>query len=292
MKINGVNVRRSYIETPLMDERKWAKIPHIPADVVFGDLEDSCPVDRKAEARVKVVSLLHDPGFLSSRELACRPNALETPWGRDDLAALAKARAPYVIYPKVRACDEVREVMRIFEREGASPEIMLIIETPQAIMDLARIASCPGVSGLMFGYGDYATEAGMKRGRDGHLPREPFLYARTKTLTVAKALGLEAAEGLLLSDMKDLDAARAVAETSRSFGFTAMAAVYPPHVDIVNDAMNPTLDEVRAARRIIDAREGARGLPAAAEDGHWISAQRIRDAQRTVALARALGIEA
>ena len=292
MKVQGVTVRRSYLETPIMDEHKWGKIPHIPADVVFGDLEDSCPVDLKVHARAKVVSLLQQPDFLGARELACRPNALETPWGRDDLTALAKAKAPYMIYPKVRTADEIREVMSIFEREGASPEVMLIVETPQAILDLARIASCPGVSGLMFGYGDYAAEVGIGSLRDGNMHREEFLYARTKTLTVAKAFGLEAAEGLMLSDLKDLAAAREAATVSRSYGFTAMAAVYPPHVGIINDIMSPTPEEVLWARRAVDAHEAARtrGVPAAV-DGHYVGAQRIQEAQRKVAVARALGID-
>ena len=118
--------------------------------------------------------------------------------------------------------------------------------------------------------------------------REAFLYARTKTLTVAKALGLEAAEGLMLPDLKDLAAAREAAETSRSYGFTAMAAVYPPHVGIINDVMSPTPVEVRWSMRALDADADAR---AGGVDGHYLGAQRIREAQRIVAVARALGID-
>ena len=72
-----------------------------------------------------------------------RPGRLSTTWGRHDLEALAGAKAPFVIYPKARTADEVREVIEIFEQHGSRPELMLIIETPQAVLRLEQIAACP-----------------------------------------------------------------------------------------------------------------------------------------------------
>ena len=34
---------RSILETPILDDHKWAKLPSLPADMVFVDLEDSVP---------------------------------------------------------------------------------------------------------------------------------------------------------------------------------------------------------------------------------------------------------
>src|SRR5262245_11312110 len=108
-----------------MDERKWSKVPEIPADVFFADMEDSVPPSLKPAAREKVLGLVEDPGYFGGREFICRPNNLSTPWGREDLEALAEAKAPFVLYPKVRTAAEMREVAQIFARRGAAPEIML-----------------------------------------------------------------------------------------------------------------------------------------------------------------------
>lgn len=292
MKINGITIRRTYLETPIMDERKWEKIPAIPADVVFGDIEDSCAPNLKEQARYKVVELIKDPTFLGGRELTCRPNNLSTPWGREDLEALAEAKAQYILYPKVRSLEEIYEVKRIFDRRGAAPEIMLIIETPQAVLNLKEIAACPGVTGLMFGPGDLSMETGTALVRGRHAFMEGFLYSRTKTLTTARAYGLEAVEGLFLADLKDLEAVRQAAELSRLFGFTGMGMFYPPHVPIVNEVMTPTAEDVRWARRLIEAYEEARerGLAAVTVDGRWVTVHQYIGAQRTLKVAEALGM--
>lgn len=276
------SLRRSYIECPPMDERKWSKVPSIPADVFLADMEDSVPPSLKEQAREKVLSLIKDPGFFGGREFICRPNNLSSPWGHDDLEALAQANAPFILYPKVRTGEEMRSVKRIFDRHGTSPEIQVIIETPQAIVNLGEIAACPGVTGLMFGPGDLSMETGIALLDGQKFFEEGYLYGRSKTVMVAKAYGLETTEGLFLTDLKDLESFRRAVQLSKMLGFTGNMCFYPPHVPIINEIRTPTDAELLWANRVIEAYEEARerGLAAVTIDDKWITIHQYTDAQR------------
>lgn len=292
MKVNGVAIRRSYMEVPTMDEKKWEKLPGIAADVFYADMEDSVPPSLKEKARDKVVSLIKDPSYFGGREFICRPNNISTPWGREDLEAIAAAKAPFVLYPKVRSVEEMREVKGIFERHGATPEIMLLVETPQIVLDLKEIASVPGVAGLAFGPGDLSLETGISLldGREAF--RDGFLYPRSKTIMVARALGLEAIDGLFVADLKDLESVRSTVVRSRLLGFTGMQTFYPPHVPIVNEALTPQAAEVAWCKRVVEAYEEAkaRGEGAVTVDGKWVTIHQFKGAQQALVIAKALGL--
>ena len=80
--------RRSALYTPASNPRAIAKARQLWCDVVILDLEDAVAPHSKASAREIAVEAVRDGGF-GSRELVVRVNALGTPWGDEDLAAIA-----------------------------------------------------------------------------------------------------------------------------------------------------------------------------------------------------------
>lgn len=275
------SARRTYIECPTMDERKWNKIPGIPADVFLTDMEDSVAPALKEGAREKVTGLVRDPSFFDGREFICRPNNIFSPWGLDDITALAEAGAPFILYPKVRSAGELREVYAIFERAGANPEIQVIIETPEAVLALPEIAACPGVGGLLFGPGDLSMETGTALLDGDSFFADGFLYARTKTLMTARAFGLEATEGIFIANLKDSDEVRRSAERSAKFGFSGNMLIYPPHVPVVNDVRTPSEEKIEQARQLVREYEAAReeGKNAVTlESGAWVTVHQYQGA--------------
>jgi citrate lyase beta subunit len=282
--------RRSFFEVPIMEERKWSKVPQIAADVFMLDMEDSCPPGLKEAARARIVDLIAAPAYLGGREFIVRPNNLDTPWGRADLEALAAARAPFIIYPKVREAAEIHTILEIFARHYHQPEIMLIIETPQAVLRLEQIAGCPGVSTLLMGPGDLAMETGIEMFEGPDLFADGFLYARGKVVMAAKAFGLQPADAVFTADLKDEAAVRRSAALSRKMGFTGLLTFYPPHVPIINAVMSPAPEAIEAASRLVAAYdEGrARGLAAITVDGKWATIHQYTAAQRLLAQAAAL----
>jgi citrate lyase beta subunit len=257
-------LRRSYFEAPIMDERKWAKVPTIPADVFLADMEDSVPGPLKERARKKVAALVGDPSFFAGREMVCRPNNLSTDWGRDDLEALAEVGAEFILYPKARSAAEVRDVASIFTKHGLKPEIQLLIETPQAVLRVEELSECDLVSGLAFGPGDLAAETRIAHWSKAGTFTDGFLYARSRIVMAARASGLQAIDAAFLGDPKDLNSMCAAAEHSYLMGFDGMISFYPPHVPIINARFEPGVDEIAEAQTIVQRYEEAQAAGRAA----------------------------
>src|ERR1700677_3561829 len=91
MILNRYSHIRSVLETPVLDGRKWVKIPSIPCDAVLVDMEDSVPQARKEEGRQKVLEVIGERSFFAGRVVIPRPNPLASPWGYADIVGLAHA---------------------------------------------------------------------------------------------------------------------------------------------------------------------------------------------------------
>ena len=268
---------RSILETPILDERKWAKVPSIACDAVLLDLEDSVPPERKEAARERVLEELGRSEYLRGRLPLPRANALDTPWGEDDLRALAAAGAGLIAYPKA---NDVEELRRVRELTGPEVELVPIVETARAVIELEAIAREAGVAGLMFGPYDLAIDAGWS----GPLHPDAFHYPRSKLSLVGSAYELPVYDMVFVDDLRDLAAVRAAALRARELGFDGMATFYPPHVDAINEVFTPSPDEVSAADEVVSAYESALAGGAAAlqSDGRALIVQDYKRARRVL----------
>src|SRR4030095_11623935 len=84
-----IRPRRSVLFMPGSNARAMEKARTLPADGIVLDLEDGVAPDAKAAARNQVVEAVRQ-GY-GRREVIVRVNGLGTPWGRDDLIAIATA---------------------------------------------------------------------------------------------------------------------------------------------------------------------------------------------------------
>jgi citrate lyase beta subunit len=248
---------RSIMETPLLDEHKWQKIPSIPADVIFIDLEDSLPPARKDEGRARAVGVLGDVDFFGGRVVLSRPNALDTPWGRDDIQALAEGGSTCVALPKIHNVEEVIEAQELFRAAGADPDIFAIIETAQAVLEAGRIAAHDKVVALMFGAGDLTVDSGIPLlGPDKEL-NPAILPAKMQAVLAGAAYGRLTSDIAFLPDIRDLVEVRRRYQQSRQLGFTTGVTFYPPHVEIINEIFAPSPDDVEDAAMVIAEYEAA-----------------------------------
>jgi len=277
---------RSLIETPIMDDHKWAKIPDIPADSFLVDLEDSVPPPLKEAARTRVQDYLRRPEYFGDRLVIARPNHISTPWGRDDVIALAEAGAACVAFPKCANAEEVIEVQELFRAHGADPDIFAAIETAPAVLDVADIAALDKVVAIGLGAGDLSADMGVSLyGPDGQL--NPMLdTARVLVSIAGSASDCLTCDFVYAPDVRDLVEIRRRLETSRLLGYTTVGTFYPPHVALINEVFSPSAAEVESANEVIGIYEEAveSGLNAVAlESGRTIL---VHDYQK------ALGIRA
>jgi citrate lyase beta subunit len=279
---------RSILEVPILNEKYWSKVPTVAADAIMLDLEDSVTPENKDDARAAVVEALADQDYFGGRAVIVRCNNIATPWGHADLEALGRADGDFVIsYPKVETQDEIRKVQVMMSAAGRARGLHVMVETARALIELDRIASSDGVIGLHFGYVDFAADVGSRPFDDNDLFGPANHYARAKISIAAAAYKLFATGGSLIPEYKDLEKVRSFVKMWADLGYTAVIAVSPAHLEIVNEVMTPNAEEVNHARRVSEAYEGVleRGEPAAVLDGRVITMPDYRVAQLTLARA-------
>lgn len=248
---------RSIIETPILDEHKWAKIPSIPADAFLIDLEDAVPAPGKERARELAVAHVRDPSYFDGRVTIARPNHLSTPWGREDLDAFAEAGVTCLAYPKLETAEELLEVQALLRAKGADPDIFAIVETSRSVLEIDKIAAVDKVVALMFGSGDLSVDAGIPLfGRDGLL-NPAFDWAKQRTVLAGAAFGRLTVDIAFLKDLRDLDETRLRYGDARQLGFTTGVTFYPPHVAVLNEIFGPSDADIAEAEEIITTYEAA-----------------------------------
>ena len=243
---------RSLLYMPASNRRAIDKARGLDTDAVALDLEDAVAPEMKAEARAALLEELAAGGF-GHRRLIARINALDTPWGHDDLAALAAAPVEAVLVPKVDDADDVIALSRAMDAAGYSPGVKLwvMIETPRAVLALERIAACAATTRLaafVLGLNDLAKDTGMAQ-----LPgRAVFLPVLTLAVLAARAHGLAILDGVC--NAID-DSARLEAECvqARDGGFDGKTLIHPAQLAIANRVFAPDDDAVAEARAIVAA---------------------------------------
>lgn len=279
---------KSILEVPILNEKFWSKVPGAPADAIMMDLEDSATPANKTEVRGRILQALDAPAYFGGRQIVVRVNNLATPWGRDDLAAMAASPTDHIVcYPKVETADEARAALAILRAQHPDRGLYVMIETARAMIELDRIASIDGVVGLHFGYVDYAADVGSQpfneAGDDLYAPANH--YARTKIAVAAAAYGLFATGGSLVPDYRDLAKVESFIRGWARLGYTACIGLSPAHLEIINRVMTPTEAEIAAARQVSDTYEAAvgRGDPAAVLNGKVITNPDYRVARLVLA---------
>ena len=168
-----VRPRRSVLYMPGSNERALQKATAIPADALILDLEDAVAPDEKAAAARERVAAMVRARPYGRREVVIRVNALETPWGIDDLRTAVEAEPDAILVPVSRLGD-MTSAAKILASLHAAPAIRLwaMMETPASILnarDIAAVAADPGsrFACLVLGTNDLPRNRGRGRSATG-----------------------------------------------------------------------------------------------------------------------------
>src|SRR6188474_2643322 len=133
--------RRSMLYVPGCNARYLNKARTLRVDSVILDLGDPILVEKKVESRRYVVEAVLAGGY-GRREVVVRVNDLDSPWGRDDVKAVAGIGADAVLFPNVESREDVLEALAELDAAGGSHlPIMLMIESPAGVLRAEQIAS-------------------------------------------------------------------------------------------------------------------------------------------------------
>ena len=272
--------RRSMLYVPGSVARYLEKARTLPVDSLILDLEDPVLPEMKAEARSNVVAAIRQGGF-GHREIVVRVNALDTPWGMDDLLALADAGADAILFPKIESKQDVLHALNALERAGHGEiPIMVLIETPFGVMRAEEIAgSSDRIACIVMGTSDLTNELHARITQE----RLPMLYCLSQCLLAARAHKRSIVDGVHL-DIKDMHSFEYACRLARDLGFDGKSLIHPHQVSYCSDAFTPKQSSVDYARRIIAAltEANAAGRGVAVVDDRLVENLHVESAKRTL----------
>jgi len=289
--MTALKPRRSVLYMPGSNARALEKARTLPADALILDLEDAVAPDAKDIARKQVVEAASAKVF-GYREIAIRINGLGTPWGKDDLKAVAASGADAMLVPKVESADEAAALSAALDEAGApaSLKLWIMFETPRAVLNAATIGGAGGrLSLLVAGTNDL-----VKEFHGLHTPgREGLLPILTLLLAAARANGLAALDGVY-NDIQNAEGFAAACAQGRALGFDGKTLIHPSQVEPCNTAFSPGEAEVADARKILAAFDlpENRAKGAISLDGRMVERLHADIAARIVAMSDAIAARA
>jgi malyl-CoA/(S)-citramalyl-CoA lyase len=274
------------------NEKMAAKLPDVArqADILLGNLEDAVPVDRKEAAREGLVRIGREVD-LGDAALWARMNALDSPWVLDDLLRLVGDigdRLDVIMVPKVEGPWDIHYVDRLLAQLEARHRLTrpilvhAILETALGVANVEEIAtSSPRMQGMSIGPADLAASRRMKTTRvgGGHpgyvvlADPDPELTGAARPRaqqdlwhsTIARMVDACAAAGILpfygpFGDIADTEGCEAQFRAAFILGCVGAWSLHPRQLEIARRVFSPDPEEVRFARRVLEAIPDGRGV--------------------------------
>jgi malyl-CoA/(S)-citramalyl-CoA lyase len=274
------------------NEKMADKLPAVArrADILLGNLEDAVPVDRKEAAREGLVRIGREVD-LGEAALWTRVNALDSPWVLDDLLRLVGEigdRLEVVMVPKVEGPWDIHYVDRLLAqleaRHGLRRPILVhaILETALGVINVEEIATAsPRMQGISIGPADLAASRRMKTTRvggghpgyavladpEGELtgPARRSAQQDPWHSTIARMVDACAAAGILpfygpFGDIADEAGCEAQFRAAFVLGCVGAWSLHPRQIEIARRVFSPDPEEVRFARRVLEAIPDGRGV--------------------------------
>ena len=284
-----IRPRRSVLYMPGSNARALEKAKSIAADALILDLEDAVAPDAKAQARDQVCAAVKAGGY-GKRELVIRINALDTPWGKDDLAAAAAAAPDAILLPKPGSGADIVAAADALKSAPEKTRLWAMIETPLAILNVQDIAAASRLAGTRLACFVMGTNDLVKETRaDLSSNRRPALYWLSATVTAARAYGLDVLDGVY-NNFKDAEGFKRECVHGRALGFDGKTLIHPDQVAVANEVFAPPEADVAWARKIIAAFDQPenKGKGVITVEGRMVELLHAEIGRRTVAIAEAI----
>ena len=287
-------MRRSMLFLPGNNPNMLINGNCLGADAIIFDLEDAVAPGEKDGARILVRNTMRYLDFRGC-ETIVRINSIDTPYWQLDLDTVLPCQPNLILLPKTGCAADVLTadayMTALEERLGLVPNtvgLMPLIETAMGVENAFSIAtSTKRVKALFLGAEDLTADLQCRRTKEG---RE-IEYARTRLVVAARAAGVDVYD-TPFTDVNDDDGIWVDAKLAKSLGFTGKASISPRHVEVINAVFSPTEKEIDYAYEVLDAIAQAKrqGKGAISLHGKMIDAPIVARAQRTIDMAKALGL--
>jgi (3S)-malyl-CoA thioesterase len=277
---------RSVLYIPGSKDRALDKARGLATDAIIFDLEDAVAPADKANARETLANALAAMDF-GPRAKLVRINGFDGDWGAADLDVIALTRPEAILLPKVNGPADIEALVRRLDArpETAETRIWAMMETPQAVLHAATIATAPRMAGFVMGTNDLVKELGCRPGPD----RLPLQMALQTCLLAARAAGIVAVDGVY-NAFQDEVGLEAECQQGRDLGFDGKSLIHPAQLTVTNRVFAPDAAALDLARRQIEAFDAAlaQGKGVAVVDGKIVENLHIVTARRLLAQAQSI----
>lgn len=250
------------------------------SDAVIIDLEDAVAAPDKKRARGAILAQLGSSGEgpeLDPSRTIIRINPAGTADFEKDLHCLAHTPYRTVMLAKTESAEQLRALDAF--------HVIALCETAAGIVNAPAIAAAPNVVALMWGAEDLlASLGGTSSRKDDGGYRAVALHARSSVLLAAGAFGKEAVDAVYVN-IPDLEGLADEARDAVASGFSSKACIHPSQVAAVRAAYAPSVDEVAAARELLEAARAA-GTGVFQFNGKMIDGPILKHAEATLRKAR------
>ena len=279
----------------------------VSADVIMLDLEDSVPVDAKADAPEIVIESIRSLDW-GNKTLYVRINGLDTPFGYRDLKTVGENVGPHIdtiVLPKTDDAGDVHFVSRMLDgiemHKGFPNRISIeaIIESARGLANVNRIARASDrLKTLVFGIADYSASIGARLvSISGHGEEEDVYPGHRWHFEMSRLVMAARARNLMVIDapygnFKDSVGLERACAMACALGFDGKWAIHPNQLETINRVFSPSEADVARAMKVLNAYETAKteGRGAAAVNGRMIDGATVRLARQMKAQAEYLGL--
>jgi malyl-CoA/(S)-citramalyl-CoA lyase len=274
------------------NEKMVAKAPDIAkkVDILLGNLEDAVPVERKEAAREGLITVGRDMD-LGTTALWTRINSLESPWVLDDITRIVGEighKLDVIMVPKVEGPWDIHYMDRLLAqleaKAGIDRPIQLhaLLETALGVNNIEEIATAsPRMQGMSLGPADLAASRRMKTTRvgGGHpgyrvlsdpdpddldaarvtAQQDLWHYSFGRMVDACTSADLLPFYGPF-GDIKDVEGCETQFRSAFIMGCVGAWSLHPVQIEIAKKVFSPDPDEVRFAKRVIEAIPDGRGV--------------------------------
>jgi citrate lyase subunit beta/citryl-CoA lyase len=226
------------------------------ADAYILDLEDSVPLAQKEMARSCVIRAASTVSQHGASALV-RIN-LDERFAMKDIEASIDEAVRAIVVPKVESARQIQKIAEYIDAleqmrgvKKGHTGIIAMIESVDALPVLDEIASAhPRVIAMTLGSEDFSATAGMQP-----LPETLFLPNQMLAFACRRANIMPLGFPGSIADYSDLDAFREIVKRAKQLGFAGAFCIHPKQVEVLNEELTPSADEIAHAQGLLQAFE-------------------------------------
>lgn len=277
---NPLALARTFLFVPADRPERYARALGAGPGVVIIDLEDAVAPDNKVQARAALADGIASLAAEDRSRILVRVNAFTTQWHEADRALvmqLASRGLGGVVFPKAENATNLVPMAEAVGRDGI---LIPLIESVKGLDAVDAIASAPQVLRLAFGHLDFQVDLGLSCDPD----ELELASIRLMLVMASRRADLAMPIDGVTVDCKDVARLEKDARRARCGGFGGKLCIHPLQVPIVQDALEPTPDEMAWAKRVVEAAEAAAG-GVVSLDGRMVDMPVVRLAMRLLELS-------